>query len=69
VFTGSVHLAAASILSGVDATTHWARKDRLEHLRAHYVPERVVRRGKNITAAAVSSGIDIGLVLVEPVWP
>jgi len=65
VCTGSIYLAAAGLLSGVDATTHWARKDRLEELGAHYVPERVVERGKVITAAGVSSGIDMGLVLVE----
>ena len=50
---------------GLDATTHWARKDRLEQLGAHYVPERVVERGKVITAAGVSSGIDMALRLVE----
>ena len=55
VCTGSIYLA----------TTHWARKDRLEQLGAHYVPERVVERGKIITAAGVSSGIDMALVLVE----
>jgi len=65
VCTGSIYLAAAGILSGLDATTHWARKDRLEQLGARYVPERVVERGKIITAAGVSSGIDMGLVLVE----
>jgi len=65
VCTGSIYLAAAGILSGIDATTHWARKERLEQLGAHYVPERVVERGKIITAAGVSSGIDMGLVLVE----
>jgi transcriptional regulator GlxA family with amidase domain len=65
VCTGSIYLAAAGILDGVDATTHWARKDRLEQLGARYVPERVVERGKVITAAGVSSGIDMALRLVE----
>jgi putative intracellular protease/amidase len=65
VCTGSIYLAAAGILQGVDATTHWARKDRLEQLGAHYVPERVVERGRVITAAGVSSGIDMALRLVE----
>ena len=65
VCTGSMYLAAAGILKGVDATTHWARKDRLEQLGARYVPERVVERGKVITAAGVSSGIDMALRLVE----
>jgi transcriptional regulator GlxA family with amidase domain len=65
VCTGSIYLAAAGILNGVDATTHWARKERLERLGAHYLPERVVERGKIITAAGVSSGIDMALRLVE----
>jgi len=65
VCTGSIYLAAAGILSGVDASTHWTRTERLERLGAHYVAKRVVERGKIITAAGVSSGIDMGLVLVE----
>jgi transcriptional regulator GlxA family with amidase domain len=65
VCTGAIYLAAAGILDGLDATTHWARKDRLEQLGAHYLPERVVERGKVITAAGVSSGIDMALRLVE----
>jgi transcriptional regulator GlxA family with amidase domain len=65
VCTGSIYLAAAGILAGIDATTHWARTARLEQLGAHYVPQRVVERGKIITAAGVSSGIDMALVLVE----
>jgi transcriptional regulator GlxA family with amidase domain len=68
VCTGSIYLAAAGILSGLDATTHWARKERLEQLGAHYVPQRIVERGKIITAAGVSSGIDMGLVLVERIF-
>ena len=65
VCTGAIYLAAAGVLDGIDATTHWARVDRLEQLGAHYVPERVVERGKVITAAGVSSGIDMALRLVE----
>ncbi len=62
--TGSIYLAAAGILDGVDATTHWARKDRLEQLGARYTEQRVVERGKIITAAGVSSGIDMALTLL-----
>ena len=65
VCTGSIYLAAAGILTGVDASTHWSRTERLEQLGAHYVAERVVERGKIITAAGVSSGIDMGLVLLD----
>ena len=64
VCTGSIYLAAAGILDGVDATTHWARVDELEALGARYLFERVVERGKVITAAGVSSGIDMALALL-----
>ena len=65
VCTGSLYLAAAGILTGLDATTHWARKAELEALGARYTEERVVERGKIITAAGVSSGIDMALTLVD----
>jgi transcriptional regulator GlxA family with amidase domain len=65
VCTGSIYLAAAGLLDGVEATTHWARKDALERLGARYTPQRVVERGKVITAAGVSSGIDMALTLVD----
>ena len=64
VCTGSIYLAAARILEGVDATTHWGRAEELEALGAHYLLERVVERGKVITAAGVSSGIDMALTLL-----
>lgn len=67
VCTGSIALAAAGILDGVDATTHWARKDVLERFGARYTHDRVVERGKVITAAGVSSGIDMALTLVARV--
>jgi transcriptional regulator GlxA family with amidase domain len=65
VCTGAVYLAAAGILDGLDATTHWARKRALEQLGAHYTEQRVVERGKVITAAGVSSGIDMAFVLLD----
>ena len=68
VCTGSIYLAAAGILGGIDATTHWARRRALEQLGAHYTADRVVERGKVITAAGVSSGIDMGLVLLDRMY-
>ena len=64
VCTGSIYLAAAGILDGVEASTHWARADELEALDARYLLQRVVQRGKVITAAGVSSGIDMALTLL-----
>src|SRR5262249_54367222 len=61
VCTGALLLAAAGLLDGVQATTHWLARDTLASLGAIPVPDRVVRRGKIITAAGVSSGIDMAL--------
>ena len=63
VCTGSLVLAAAGLLDGLDATTHWGAVETLEKHGARYVPERVVQRGKLITAAGVSAGIDMALTL------
>jgi transcriptional regulator GlxA family with amidase domain len=63
VCTGSLLLAAAGVLDGLDATTHWLDVETLERLGAKPANSRVVERGKVITAAGVSSGIDMGLVL------
>jgi putative intracellular protease/amidase len=63
VCTGSLVLAAAGLLDGLDATTHWNAVETLEKLGARYTAERVVRRGKIVTAAGVSSGIDMALTL------
>jgi putative intracellular protease/amidase len=63
VCTGSLLLAAAGILDGVPATTHWLAMDLLGQLGAVPTDERVVHQGKIVTAAGVSSGIDMGLWL------
>jgi transcriptional regulator GlxA family with amidase domain len=63
VCTGSLVLAAAGILAGRRATTHWAYANELERLGAHYVRERWVEEGNIITAAGVSAGIDMALML------
>ena len=64
---------AAGLLAGVDATTHWASRDVLERYGAVYTEQRVVERGKIVTAAGVSSGIDMALHLLARIgvssWP
>ncbi len=68
VCTGAIYLAAAGLLAGVDATTHWAWAERLDEMGAHYLPQRVVERGKIVTAAGVSSGIDMALTLLDRMY-
>ncbi|OBI87369.1 DJ-1/PfpI family protein [Mycobacterium asiaticum] len=67
VCTGALLLGGAGLLDGLTATTHWAAVDELNKLGARYVPERVVEHlpRRIITAAGVSSGIDMALRLVE----
>ncbi len=67
VCTGSLVLGAAGLLDGLTATTHWAARDILDELGAVYSPHRVVEHlpQRIITAAGVSSGIDMALRLVE----
>jgi putative intracellular protease/amidase len=67
VCTGSLVLAAAGLLNGLTATTHWRARDLLNTLGAMYLPVRIVehKSSRIITAAGVSSGIDMGLRLVE----
>lgn len=64
VCTGSLVLAAAGVLDGKRATTHWNYFDQLRELGAEPVSERVVEDGKVMTAAGVSAGIDMALTLV-----
>lgn len=64
VCTGSIYLAHAGLLAGTTATSHWAAYSRLAALGALPTETRVVEVGKIITAAGVSSGIDMGLTLV-----
>ncbi len=67
VCTGALLLAAAGLLDGLTATTHWRGADLLNQLGARYAPDRVVEQlpQRIITAAGVSSGIDMALRLVE----
>jgi len=64
VCTGALILGAAGILKGRPATTHWYKMGVLRIMGARPRPdERVVRSGKIVTAAGVSSGIDMALWL------
>ncbi|MFJ4930817.1 DJ-1/PfpI family protein [Streptomyces sp. NPDC088736] len=64
VCTGSLLLAAAGLLDGRRATSHWLALGSLAEFGAEPTGERVVFDGKYVTAAGVSSGIDMGLHLL-----
>ncbi|MEH6375426.1 DJ-1/PfpI family protein [Streptomyces sp. KLMMK] len=64
VCTGSLVLAAAGLLTSRRATCHWLYLDKLASFGVKATGERVVTDGKYVTAAGVSSGIDMGLTLV-----
>lgn len=67
VCTGALVLAAAGLLTGRTATTHWSTYADLERYGVVPVAERVVEHldDRLVTAAGVSSGIDMALRLVE----
>lgn len=65
VCTGSLLLAAAGIMAGLRATTHFSARHLLAKYGAIPVEDRVVEEGKIITAAGVSSGIDMALMIAE----
>lgn len=63
VCTGSLVLAAAGLLDGYRATTHWGSFHRLAQFGAIPVSERVVIDRNRITGGGVTAGIDFGLTL------
>jgi len=67
VCTGSLYLARAGVLDGIEATCHWGALDLLGSLGAIPSADRVVIRGKIATAAGVSAGIDLGLTLAAEI--
>jgi transcriptional regulator GlxA family with amidase domain len=64
VCSGSLILAAAGVLEGTRATSHWLVVPMLRTFGATPVSDdRIVREGRIVTAAGVSAGIDLGLWL------
>ncbi|MBN6038837.1 DJ-1/PfpI family protein [Amycolatopsis sp. 195334CR] len=64
VCTGSLILAAAGLLDGRKANTHWSHRRFLAEFGAEPVADRWVEDGKFLTAAGVSAGVDMALHLV-----
>jgi transcriptional regulator GlxA family with amidase domain len=68
VCTGSLVLAAAGLLRGKRAASHWFWRDRLAAFGASPDPARVVRDGSTITGGGVTAGIDFALTVVAEVF-
>jgi cyclohexyl-isocyanide hydratase len=68
VCTGSLALAAAGLLNGYKATTHWQSLDLLKEFDLIPVAQRVVMDRGRVSAAGVSAGIDMALCVVGEIW-
>ena len=64
VCTGSILLAAAGLMDGYKATTHWATVPILEEFGVEVVRDRVVIDRNRISGGGVTAGIDFGLTLL-----
>lgn len=67
VCTGSLILAAAGLLNGKRAGSHWAYRALLANFGAIPDPARVVRDGNAVTGGGVTAGIDIALTIVADI--
>lgn len=68
VCTGALVLAAAGLLKGRPATTHWLTYYELREFGAEPTEQRVVFSDKYVTGAGVSAGIDMALELVQKIY-
>ncbi|MBS0386396.1 MAG: DJ-1/PfpI family protein [Proteobacteria bacterium] len=67
VCSGAFLLAAAGLLDGKRATTHWRQAPRLARLfpKVAVEPDRIhMRDGKTWTSAGVTAGIDLALAMI-----
>ena len=67
VCTGSLILAAAGLLTGKRAGSHWAYRELLAMFGAIPDDARVVRDGNAITGGGVTAGIDIALTIAAEI--
>lgn len=65
VCTGSLLLAAAGLLNGYNATSHWAVRHLLASLGAEPINERVVSDRNRLTGGGITAGIDFALMLAS----
>ena len=69
VCTGSLVLAAAGLLRGYKATTHWLSMDLLRLFDGiEVIEQRVVMDRNRITGGGVTAGLDFGLTLAAEIF-
>ena len=68
VCTGALILAAAGLLDGYQATTHWLSLDLLRQFEVDVRTERVVQDRNRITGGGVTAGIDFGLTIAAELF-
>jgi cyclohexyl-isocyanide hydratase len=68
VCTGALILAAAGLLDGYQATTHWLSLDLLRQFDVDVRTERVVQDRNRITGGGVTAGIDFGLTIAAALF-
>ncbi|HWO67907.1 MAG TPA: DJ-1/PfpI family protein [Umezawaea sp.] len=67
VCSGALVLAAAGLLDGYRAATHWATREVLKSLGVEVSTERVCMDRNRITGGGITAGIDFGLTVVAEV--
>jgi cyclohexyl-isocyanide hydratase len=68
VCTGALVLAAAGLLDGYRATTHWLGLDLLRMFNVEVIEERIVMDRNRITGGGVTAGIDLGLYTASKIF-
>jgi transcriptional regulator GlxA family with amidase domain len=67
VCSGSLVLAAAGVLDGRSATTHWSRTGQFERQfpNVHLDPDRIFVKEESVwTSAGISAGIDLAMAMI-----
>ena len=67
ISTGSLLLASAGLLDGLDAAGHWLAIDDLERLGAHALRERVADAGRIMTASGALPAAQVAAAFADKV--